>query len=971
MKMTSCDYVIKRIAALFLCAVFAMLVFAPSAVYAEKEEKTVRVGWYESSYCTTDDTGRRSGYAYEYQMKIAAYTGWKYEYVSGSWTELLQMLIDGDLDLMSDVSYTDERSEKILYPELPMGTEEYYIFMSPGNKEISRDELSTLNGKTIGVNKGSFQEDCYLKWAEKHGIEAEVKELTGSEENSLMLLESGKIDAYITPDAFADPTQLSPVAKIGASDYYFAVNKKRQDLLEDLNHALSCIQDENRHYNERMSEKYLIRSGSNAFLTSAESEWLEKHGPIKVGYQDNYMAFCAQDKETGELTGALKDYLEYLSKDLKNASLEFQPVPYRTAAEALDALNRSEVDCVFPANLSGYDAELNDVSMTHPMMQSDMFAIVRKQDQDFFNDKEHVIVAVNEGNPNYDAFLEDYFPQWRKVYFTDTEECLEHVSKGVADCVLISSYRYSSLEKLCNKYGLVAADTGIGLDYCFAVDNGHPQLYSLLTKAIGQVPETVVSTAIAYYVTENAKTTFVDLITENIYIVLAVIALIVAVILFLMFRSMNAEKKAKDLIAKTEIDAMTGLYNRDYFFEYANRMYHEHPDALMDAVVINIEQFHSVNALNGRDFGNQVLRTLGKEIQNIAESKKGVAGRFGADRFDIYCQRIEDYQAVFDRLQGKLEELAPNVSVRIRMGVMQSQPDVEPVQMFDMARTACNMARGYYKTHLVVFDDEVHEREMYEQRLLNDLRRALNEYEFKVYYQPKYDIQEEPPKLVSAEALVRWDHPVLGLISPDDFIPIFEQSGKIGELDKFVWNEAARQIVSWREIYGRVIPVSVNLSRVDIFDPELEKTLDDIMTYNGLEHDALKLEVTETAYTEDSEQVVKVIGSLRSKGYVVEMDDFGTGYSSLNMLAEMPVDVIKMDMGFVRNIEYSEKDRQLANLIINIAQKLDVSVVAEGVETGDQLRILKDMGCECVQGFYFSRPLPPSEFEDQIIMKEE
>ena len=971
MKMAICDCVMKRTAALFLCAVFLLLVFAPSAVFAETEEKVVRVGWYESPYCTTDDAGRRSGYAYEYQMKLSAYTGWKYEYVNGSWPELLQMLIDGDIDLLSDVSYTEERAEKVLYPELPMGAEDYYIFISPGNNEISRDDLSTLNGKVIGVNKGSVQAGFYRKWAEKYGIDATLKELTSTEKNSVTLLENGKLDAYITLDAFADSSQLIPVTKVGSSDCFFVVNKDRTDLLKDLNHAMASIQAEDRYYQQKMAEKYLLRAGANAYITKDESKWIKEHGPIKVGYQDNYMAFCAQDKETGELTGALKDYLKYLSTALKNDELEFQPVPYKTAADALNALNNGDVDCMFPANLGGYDAELQNVSMTHPLMQSDVLAIVRKQDENFFNDKEHVVVAVNEGNPNYDTFLKDHFPEWRKVYFADTDECLEHVSKGVADCVLVSSYRYSSLEKLCDKYGLVAADTGIALDYCFAVDNGHPELYSLLTKAIGQVPETVATNAMAYYVSESAKTTFIDLITDNIYIVLAVIALIVAVILFLMFRSMSAEKRARDLIAKTETDAMTGLYNRDYFFEYANRMYHENPDIPRDAIVINIEQFHSVNALNGRDFGDQVLRTLGKEIHDIAESKNGIAGRFGADRFDIYCERIEDYQAVFDRLQGKLEKLAPNASVRIRMGVMQSQPDVEPVQMFDMARTACSMARGHYKTHLVVFDDEVHKREMYEQRLLNDLRRALNEYEFKVYYQPKYDIQEEPPKLVSAEALIRWDHPVLGMIAPDDFIPIFEQSGKIGELDKFVWNEAARQIVQWREMYGRIIPVSVNLSRVDVFDPDLEKTLDDILTYNGLGHDALKLEVTETAYTEDSAQVIKVIGSLRSKGYVVEMDDFGTGYSSLSMLSNMPVDVVKMDMAFVRNIENSEKDRQLANLIINIAQKLGVSVVAEGVETGDQLRILKDMGCECVQGFYFSRPLPPSEFEDQIIMKEE
>lgn len=958
-----------RIQALFICAVLLATLFLPFTAYADDKEKVVRVGWYESSFNTTDESGRRSGYAYEYQMKIAAYTGWKYEYVTGSWSELFDMLQKGKIDLMSDVSYTDERAKTILYPELPMGTEEYYIFISPENTEISRDDYSTLNGKKIGINKGSIQVGFYRKWAEKHGIKAELKEQMETEEQSLRMLEKGKLDAYITPDAFADPEQLSPIAKIGASDYYFAVSKDRPDLLEDLNRAMNSIQDENRFYNQRMSEKYLIHSEATAYLTAGEKKWLEDHGTIKIGYQDNYMAFCGKDEKTGKLTGALKDYLKYLSNCLRNADLEFKAIAYPTAEEALNALKAGEIDCVFPANLDGYDAELEGVSMTHPLMQTEVFAIVRSSDKKLFGEKEHIVVAVNEGNPNYDVFLLNNFPEWRRVYFKDTPYCLEHVSKGVADCVLISSYRYSNLERLCRKYNLDTIDTGVTLDYSLAVSRDEPELYSLLTKAIGQVPETVVNAAISRYISEESKMTLVDYLRENIYVILALAVLIVAVILALMFRSMKAEKKANDLIAATEIDDLTGLYNRDYFFEYANRMYHEHPGRSMDAIVINIEQFHSINALSGRAFGNQVLMTLGREVHEIAEENDGIGGRFGADRFDIYCRHIDDSKAVFNRLQGKLDDLAPNASVRIRMGVMQSQHDVEPVQLFDRARTACNMARGHYKKNLVIFNDDVREREMYEQRLLNDLRRAINGYEFKVYYQPKYNVQVEPPELVSAEALVRWEHPELGLIPPDDFIPLFEKKGIIGELDRYVWSETARQIVQWREMYNRVIPVSVNLSRVDVFDPDLEKTLDDTLSYSGLSHDTLMLEVTESAYTEDADQVIKVIEGLRRKGYVVEMDDFGSGYSSLNMLSSMPVDVIKMDMEFVRNIEYSDKDRQLVDLIINIAEKMGVPVIAEGVEKETQLNILKKMGCGVVQGFYFSKPLSAMEFEKKIILK--
>ena len=178
-----------------------------------------------------------------------------------------------------------------------------------------------------------------------------------------------------------------------------------------------------------------------------------------------------------------------------------------------------------------------------------------------------------------------------------------------------------------------------------------------------------------------------------------------------------------------------------------------------------------------------MLRVLGNEVQTIAKTFGGIAGRFGADRFDIYCRHTEDYRAIFDRLQNKMEAISPNASIQLRMGVMPWQADLEPIQMFDRARTACNIARGHYHERLIVFDNQVRERELLDQRLLNDLRRALDSYEFEVYYQPKYDVRTEPPKLVSAEALVRWNHPELGTIAPKDFIPLFERNGQIREVD--------------------------------------------------------------------------------------------------------------------------------------------------------------------------------------------
>ena len=964
----------RQLVCLLMCLLLTAAVLPAGGTQAETDGKVVRVGWYESAFNTTDGFGRRSGYAYEYQMKIAAYNGWNYEYVEGSWPELLQMLIRGEIDMMSDVSYTPERAESMLFPSLPMGTEEYYLFVAEDNTEITAADFRTLNGKKVGVNQGSVQEGFYQDWEEIHGVESEIVEVTCGEDESLKMLEKGELDAYVTVDSFTagilnESGKPTPICKIGSSDYFFAVAKGRQDLLADLEIALGRIQEENRHYNHELFEKHFITRGANAFLTTTEKEWLENHGTIRVGYQDGYLAFCATDPETGKLTGALKDYLEDASSSLKNAHFQFETRAYPTAEDAMEALRRGEVDCMFPANLSVGDGEESGLFMTPPLMETDLFAVVRETDRNLFSDREYVVVAVNRGNPNYESILKDHFPNWRIVYYPTTAECLQAVSKNVADCVLISSYRYNNLARQCERLQLTTVETGKELEYCFAVAAGNRELYSIMAKVADLVPKAAVSTALSRYVSEDAKTTLGDFVAKYAWVIIAVIGAILLVTLVLMQQLVRKGHKDASLIRATETDELTGLYNRDYFLEYAGQMQREHPDKPMDAVVVNIDRFHAVNAMNGREFGDQILRALGNEIHEAALDAGGIAGRFEADRFDLFCPHRDDYEEMYGRLQSRLDTLAPAAGLRLRMGVMPWRQGMDAVQMFDRARTACGMARDSYKEHLIVFDMKMQEREDYEQRLLNDLHRALNNYEFEVYYQPQYDIQCEPPKLVSAEALVRWNHPELGMIPPGDFIPLFERSGKVGEVDRYVWAEAARQVAHWRDLYGVTIPVSVNLSRVDVFDPALESALDRLLTYNDLGQGAIKLEVTESAYTGNADQVIRVVEGLRRKGYVVEMDDFGSGYSSLNMLSAMPVDVLKMDRGFIRRIGEEEKDVHLVALILGIARSLKIPVVAEGVETGDQLKLLKELGCPLVQGFYFSKPLPAEEFEEKVIRK--
>lgn len=422
--------------------------------------------------------------------------------------------------------------------------------------------------------------------------------------------------------------------------------------------------------------------------------------------------------------------------------------------------------------------------------------------------------------------------------------------------------------------------------------------------------------------------------------------------------------EGRTIIQTAERDALTGLYTGNFFFQYAERFARYHPDCEMDAVVLNIERFHLVNDLYGRDFGDRVLALIGAAIQEQTSETGAIGCRMEADQFCIYIRHSEDYQELLNALQSRLAPVSGNTRIRLRTGVCAKLEGVHDLRgQFDKAKIACDMLRGNCSRNLMYYDMELHHKEVFSEGLVNDIHRAVEQRQFQVYFQPKYAIQGARPVLRSAEALIRWRHPDHGMISPGAFVPLFEQNGLIQTVDEFVWAETARQIAAWKAEYGFTLPVSVNLSRVDLYDPLLEEKLLDLVERNGLTTHELKLEVTESAYTDDPEQLVARVERLRNLGFEIEMDDFGSGYSSLNMISTLPIDVLKMDMKFIQNVKKgNEKDFRLIELILDIADYLHVPVVAEGVETAEQCEMLRQAGCSLVQGYYFSRPVPPAEF---------
>ncbi|MCR5137671.1 MAG: amino acid permease [Oscillospiraceae bacterium] len=422
----------------------------------------------------------------------------------------------------------------------------------------------------------------------------------------------------------------------------------------------------------------------------------------------------------------------------------------------------------------------------------------------------------------------------------------------------------------------------------------------------------------------------------------------------------------RNIIQSTERDRLTNLLNLDYFLRYV-RMFDQHyHNVPMDAIVLDVNHFRLLNERYGKQYGDGVLSRLGRRIRQISREVGGVCCRRGADTFFIYCPHREDYESILDKAsEGLVDEDVSANRVRLRMGVYSQVDKAQQIERrFEYAKIAANTVKSGFRKAIGIYDTKMHEAELYRERLLEDFKPSLENNRFMVYFQPKYDIRPENPVLASAEALVRWDHPELGLISPGVFIPLLEDNGLILELDQFVWREAAARIREWKDRFGFSVPVSVNVSRIDMLTPNLKNIFKEILEDNNISPDDLMLEITESAYTGDSDQVISTAKDLRGMGmgFRIEMDDFGTGYSSLSMLSHLPIDALKLDMSFIRSAFGENRDVRMIELIIDIADYLHVPVVAEGVETQEQYLVLKAMGCEYVQGYYFSKPVPPEVF---------
>lgn len=452
------------------------------------------------------------------------------------------------------------------------------------------------------------------------------------------MVTGGEIDGYASIYSFSSEQNVIPVCRVGASEYYYAVNKRRPDLLAELNVALAGIQDEDPLFNQRLNEERLYNTRTNAFLTPNQEDWLAKHATIRVGYRENSLPFCQTDRETGELTGALKDYLAHAANNLRNSNIQFETVPFDSKEAALKAMRAGEIDCVFPAYLSSYDADQMGIRITNPAMTTEMNAVMRASDMQSLSRNSAITFTVADGDLNIETFIMDQFPSSTRKTFASGQACFAAVASGEADCILVSNYRIPSVEDTLKKYKLFSVPSGEAMPLSFAVNRADRELYFLLNKTVVMTRSEDMDSALASYMRSDMKVSFFEFFKDNRIYVLAVNSLVFIVIVVLLLQKLKAERKAneqqkmmeeglrRELQQKEQLqsamdmayrDPLTGVKSKRAYSEAEasmNRRIAEGAVSGFSVVVFDLNDLKLVNDTLGHDTGDEYIRDASKLI---------------------------------------------------------------------------------------------------------------------------------------------------------------------------------------------------------------------------------------------------------------------------------------------------------------------------------------------------------------------
>ena len=535
-----------------ICAMLCLLLLLPAlfpvkAAAETAPAKVVRVGLFGDTFNYVNEKGIRKGYGYELLQTLSGYTGWQLEYVTCDWSDCFEKLKNGEIDIMGDISYTEDRTEEMLFSDEPMGEEKDYLYADLSRADISASDYKTLNGKKIGVPMGTEPEVMLTEWEEKYDLKTQHVNISNNEDVKQKLA-NHEIDCFVSlEESFWADLGISTITCVGSSDIYYAINKDRADIKEELDNAMRALEDANPFYTADLYKRYFSMDYT-PILTGEEKAWLKEHGVIRMGFLTGDSGVSTCDPATGKITGTITDYIQFAKDCLGNQELEFQMVGYDSKEAELGALKSGEIDMVFHFDQSPNLAEEYRVACTNTTWTSNMMAVTNKQ---HFNENQANRVAVPQNKLSLTRYLAVYYPQWEIVDCATQEDAARLVKDGQADCFVTG---VSSQENYSKKYDFYSVPLPNPARSCFAVNSGNRHLLSILNKTIKAMPTNMLTGSLAMYKSASRKVTLSDFLKDNLFMVLLVSSIAVAVILLTILKLLQKARKAEAAARKAAND---------------------------------------------------------------------------------------------------------------------------------------------------------------------------------------------------------------------------------------------------------------------------------------------------------------------------------------------------------------------------------------------------------------------------------
>ncbi len=955
-----------------LCLLFTVIIGLGffNAVRSEPLKRIVKIPDYEmEGFIYTDDIGLRTGYSYEVFQEIAKYTNWEFEYVKCDRSQCIDMLKNGELDIVDSCIYMDERTTFLDYSDINGGYGSKALVTKEDNTKFYPNDFENYNGMRIGIVDEKFWEDSINKLSKQKGFSPQIIKFKTYAEK-FDAFNNGKIDAIVTM-SIQTTKKHNVLFEFDSEPYYFVTDKSNSEIMDELNSAMHKVVENDNTYFLKIYNKYYEKKANTKFsLTEEEKEYIKSHNIIKAVDSNNRAPLSSFNDETGSYEGIVADIMKKAA-DKAGFKIEFEKT--ETYKDAIQKVRQGDCDiiCDFFCDYSW--AEKNDIKMSVPYIRCLKYnAIINK---DKVDEKPETLKIAYVDNYFFNKkFLFEKYSAKHMILYNSEKECIEAVNNGDADITFIINYVGDKIISENNYYDISVMDyPEFQHSVCFGVSReGDMPLFTIMNKAIASISQEEVNDIISKHTIFNKNNIgMIDFLQRYFWLIVIVILIIAVVGIKIIIRVLKLKRKYdENIFDLAYIDKVTGIWNLNGFISEVTKKTESNDFKQRSFAIISfdISKFRVVNEHYGRFVGDRVLKFISNNLNNEIQYG-GVIARINMDNFIVMVPFSEknEHLEFLKKVMGKTryyEDGGIALKLNFQCGIyLITSNEVSVVNAIDMAEMARKEAKNNRNDNVVFFDKKMENKIIQYKEIEENMERALEEHEFAVYYQPKVDMKSE--KIIGAEALVRWISKTKGFMNPGEFIPVFEKEGFIIELDFFVLEEVFKIIREWIDSDKEPITISVNQSRVHLSNPFYIERIENLIKKYNIPTKYIELELTENLFME-MDAALEIVNKIKELGFSVSIDDFGSGFSSLNMLKSMPIDVVKIDREFLNESENSEKAQKIICKIVEMAKALDMNVICEGVEKNEQAVFLKSIGCYYAQGFLYAKPMPEPEFRDRI-----